>query len=41
MLKFKDIELWGELAEFAVNPPVIVIEVFDKDVDFFGGGVRI
>eukprot|EP00794_Sanderia_malayensis_P004875 gene4875-5514_t len=36
MLRFEGIELWGELAEFAVNPPVIVIEVFDKDDNLFG-----
>ena len=28
---FDDIELWGEVAEFAVNPPIIVLEVFDQD----------
>ena len=28
---FDDIELWGEVTEFAVNPPVIVLEVFDQD----------
>ena len=31
MLKYTDIELWGEVTEFAVNPPIIVLEVFDKD----------
>ncbi|XP_047127073.1 otoferlin isoform X2 [Hydra vulgaris] len=35
MLKFDDIELWGEIEEFAVNPPIIVLELFDQD---FGGG---
>lgn len=28
---FDDIELWGEVTEFAVNPPIIVLEVFDQD----------
>ena len=37
MLKFEGIELWGDPEEFAVNPPVIVIEVFDKDEEMFGG----
>ena len=34
---FDNIELWGEVTEFAVNPPIIVLEVFDQDagVNFF------
>ena len=31
MLRFDEIELWGEVEEFAVNPPIIVIELFDQD----------
>lgn len=31
MLKYVDIELWGDVQEFVVNPPVIVLEIFDKD----------
>ena len=37
MLKFEGIELWGDAVEFAVNPPVIVIEIFDRDDETFGG----
>ena len=36
MLKFEDIEFWGEPEEFAVNPPVIVIEIFDMDKELIG-----
>lgn len=32
MLMFKDLILWGDVNEIAVNPPTIVIEVFDKDI---------
>jgi len=32
MLVFKDLILWGDVNEIAVNPPTIVIEVFDKDI---------
>lgn len=32
MLVFKDVVLWGDVNEIAVNPPTIVIEVFDKDI---------
>lgn len=39
MLVFKDLVLWGDVNEIAVNPPTIVIEIFDKDIgvskDFF------
>eukprot|EP00795_Rhopilema_esculentum_P007851 gene7851-13729_t len=38
MLKFEDIEFWGEPEEFAVNPPVIVIEIFDMDKELIGSG---
>ena len=31
MLKYCDIELWGDVTELAVNPPVIVLEIFDRD----------
>lgn len=31
MLVFNDIELWGDVQEFVVNPPVILLEIFDKD----------
>ena len=30
-MKYTNIELWGDVTEFAVNPPIIVLEVFDKD----------
>lgn len=33
---FEDIYLWGDVNEIAVNPPTIVLEIFDKDI-----GVRI
>ena len=33
-LIYKEIELWGDICEFAVNPPIICLEIFDKD---FGG----
>ena len=36
MLKFDGIEFWGDPEEFAVNPPVIVIEVFDMDKELIG-----
>ena len=26
-----DVELWGDVEEFAVNPPTIVLEFFDMD----------
>jgi len=29
---FKELILWGDVNEIAVNPPTIVIEVFDKDI---------
>ena len=32
MLVFKDLILWGDVNEIAVNPPTIVIEAFDKDI---------
>lgn len=32
MLVFRDLILWGDVNEIAVNPPTIVIEVFDKDI---------
>lgn len=32
MLVFKDLVLWGDVNEIAVNPPTIVIEIFDKDI---------
>ena len=32
MLVFKDLILWGDVNEIAVNPPTIVIEIFDKDI---------
>lgn len=28
---YNDIELWGDVTEFAVNPPLIILEVFDQD----------
>ena len=31
MLKFKEVVLWGEAAEIYVNPPIIVVEIYDKD----------
>ena len=30
-MKYTDIELWGDVTEFAVNPPLIILEVFDQD----------
>ena len=27
MLKYTDVELWGDVTEFAVNPPLIILEV--------------
>ena len=36
MLKFENIEFWGDPEEFAVNPPVIVIEIFDMDKELIG-----
>ena len=36
MLKFEEIEFWGDPEEFAVNPPVIVIEIFDMDKELIG-----
>ncbi|XP_067033730.1 otoferlin-like isoform X2 [Acropora muricata] len=32
MLMFKELILWGDVNEIAVNPPTIVVEVFDKDI---------
>ena len=32
LLLFKDLILWGDVNEIAVNPPTIVIEAFDKDI---------
>ncbi|XP_068680923.1 otoferlin-like isoform X6 [Montipora foliosa] len=32
MLVFKELVLWGDVNEIAVNPPTIVVEVFDKDI---------
>lgn len=29
---FEDIFLWGDVNEIAVNPPTIVVEIFDKDI---------
>ena len=29
---FKELVLWGDVNEIAVNPPTIVVEVFDKDI---------
>ena len=29
---FKELILWGDVNEIAVNPPTIVVEVFDKDI---------
>ena len=29
---FEDIYLWGDVNEIAVNPPTIVVEIFDKDI---------
>ena len=29
---FRDLILWGDVNEIAVNPPTIVVEVFDKDI---------
>ena len=29
---FEDIYLWGDVSEIAVNPPTIVVEIFDKDI---------
>ncbi|CAB4005702.1 otoferlin-like isoform X4 [Paramuricea clavata] len=29
---FEDIYLWGDVNEIAVNPPTIVLEIFDKDI---------
>ncbi|KAK3744957.1 hypothetical protein QZH41_000287 [Actinostola sp. cb2023] len=31
-LNFQEIVLWGDVNEIAVNPPTIVIEIFDKDI---------
>ena len=43
MLVFRDLILWGDVNEIAVNPPTIVIEIFDKDIGvrrtFFLGSV--
>ena len=36
MLVFDSIEFWGDPEEFAVNPPVIVIEIFDMDKELIG-----
>ncbi|KAK2574260.1 Fer-1-like protein 4 [Acropora cervicornis] len=36
MLMFKELILWGDVNEIAVNPPTIVVEVFDKDIGFIG-----
>ena len=30
-LIYKEVELWGDVAELAVNPPIIVLEIFDRD----------
>ena len=32
MIIFEDILLWGDVNEIAVNPPTIVVEIFDKDI---------
>ena len=29
---FRDLILWGDVNEIAVNPPTIVVEAFDKDI---------
>lgn len=31
-LCFQEIVLWGDVNEIAVNPPTIVVEIFDKDI---------
>ena len=31
MLKFTDVIMWGDATEFSVNPPTIVLEIFDMD----------
>jgi hypothetical protein len=31
-LDFQEVVLWGDVNEIAVNPPTIVIEIFDKDI---------
>ncbi|XP_031569345.1 otoferlin-like [Actinia tenebrosa] len=31
-LIFQEVVLWGDVNEIAVNPPTIVIEIFDKDI---------
>ena len=36
LLIFDSVELWGDPEEFAVNPPVIVIEIFDFDKELLG-----
>ena len=36
MLMFKELILWGDVNEIAVNPPTIVVEVFDKDIGVSG-----
>jgi len=30
-MKYVDIDLWGDVTEIAVNPPIIVLEIFDQD----------
>ncbi|XP_048582007.1 otoferlin isoform X3 [Nematostella vectensis] len=31
-LIFQEVVLWGDVNEIAVNPPTIVVEIFDKDI---------
>ena len=31
MLKFKNLTLWGAAEEFCCTPPMVVIEIYDKD----------
>ena len=31
MLKFKKLALWGDVDEFRCSPPLVVIEIYDKD----------
>ena len=31
MLKFKKLTIWGDVDEFRCSPPLVVIEIYDKD----------
>ena len=31
MLKFKNLTLWGAVEEFCCAPPMVIIEIYDKD----------